>query len=36
MVARHNLTSAQHQQTVEQLFAGGFRPICVGGYSIRP
>jgi ribulose bisphosphate carboxylase small subunit len=35
MVVRHNLTSAQHQQAVEQLFAQGFRPTCVSGYSIR-
>ena len=34
-LARHNLTSAQHQQTVEELFAQGFQPTCVSGYSIR-
>lgn len=35
MVARHNLTAAQHQQTVKELFARGFRPTCVNGYSVN-
>ncbi|WP_251096523.1 hypothetical protein [Streptomyces sp. Caat 7-52] len=30
--ARHNLTSDQHQQTVNDLVGRGFRPICVSGY----
>jgi ribulose bisphosphate carboxylase small subunit len=35
LVARHNLTSAQHQQLASDLFAQGFRPVCVSGYSLR-
>ncbi|MGW3209207.1 hypothetical protein, partial [Streptomyces sp. NPDC001135] len=34
--ARHNLTSDQHQQTVNELFGRGFRPIWVSGYGNEP
>jgi hypothetical protein len=31
--ARHNLTSAQYQQTFDQLVGQGFRPRVVSGYD---
>jgi polyglycine hydrolase-like protein len=32
--ARHGLTSAQYQQTFDQLVPQGFRPVVVSGYSV--
>ena len=33
--ARHGLTSAQYQQTFDQLLGQGFRPVQVSGYSVQ-
>jgi hypothetical protein len=33
--ARHGLTSAQYQQTFDQLVAQGYRPTCVSGYAVN-
>lgn len=32
--ARHGLTSAQYQQTFDELTSQGFSLICVSGYAV--
>ncbi|MDQ4031647.1 MAG: trypsin-like peptidase domain-containing protein, partial [Actinomycetota bacterium] len=34
-VGRHNLTSEEHQQAVEQFASQGFRLTCVSGYTVN-